>query len=292
MTRPSNSVRAAIVLILILGVFVALAVIGIMAGRGGIGGDSVAGGATSSAQQDDGEDQQDEHPVVSAILANCPSTNNVLVESAENGQYAGVSFSMNAAVDKAAVSQDMDCIREQVGMPSQQQEAYLNGAKLWVTLTQLAMDGFQNSNSGIQSLGFTELGSNAQTRCVIKNISSLLAYCEIGDRDGSQIDAGTQEDATSGQESSSTEQVPAANDDSSSDFGSPEDAVGYEKYKDYDCAAGTTGAIAPCSDIYASMGTGMKYLPFGKENAPADDQYGFEYIPVDENRNGSIDDGE
>lgn len=72
------------------------------------------------------------------------------------------------------------------------------------------------------------------------------------------------------------------------DHGSPSDAIGYDKYKDYNCLFGNSGVLAPCKEMYALMGDNLNYMPFGIENKQADKGY----IPVDENRNGKIDSNE
>ncbi|NEG96664.1 zinc-ribbon domain-containing protein [Bifidobacterium sp. SMB2] len=69
-------------------------------------------------------------------------------------------------------------------------------------------------------------------------------------------------------------------------------AVGYDQYKSYNCLAGNSGQLTPCSSVYQEMENGtMQYLPFGIENASDPDDYST-YIPVDTNKNGVIDDGE
>ncbi|PJM73456.1 hypothetical protein CS006_05325 [Bifidobacterium primatium] len=69
-------------------------------------------------------------------------------------------------------------------------------------------------------------------------------------------------------------------------------AVGYDQYKSYNCLAGNSGQLTPCSSVYQEMENGtMQYLPFGIGNASDPDDYST-YIPVDTNKNGVIDDGE
>ncbi|NEG96460.1 zinc-ribbon domain-containing protein [Bifidobacterium sp. SMB2] len=96
--------------------------------------------------------------------------------------------------------------------------------------------------------------------------------------------------------STSSSSVTGGQDDSSSepnaDHGTPDDAVGYDKYKDYNCFVGVTGAVAPCSFVYKTMKDGdVNYLPFGMENNP-DPSNSSGYIPVDENQNGIRDSDE
>ncbi|MBW3081593.1 zinc ribbon domain-containing protein [Bifidobacterium saguinibicoloris] len=112
-------------------------------------------------------------------------------------------------------------------------------------------------------------------------------YCMIGQN---------RFDSSSSQESD--EQPESSNGDSSSesssaiDHGTPDDAVGYDKYKDYNCFVGDTGAVAPCSSVYKTMKDGdVNYLPFGAENNP-DPSNSSGYIPVDENQNGIRDSDE
>ncbi|MBT1166468.1 zinc ribbon domain-containing protein [Bifidobacterium simiarum] len=69
-------------------------------------------------------------------------------------------------------------------------------------------------------------------------------------------------------------------------------AVGYDQYKSYNCPAGNSGQLTPCSSVYQEMENGtIQYLPFGIENA-SDPDDSSTFIPVDTNRNGVIDDGE
>ncbi|PLS32115.1 hypothetical protein Uis1B_0208 [Bifidobacterium margollesii] len=69
-------------------------------------------------------------------------------------------------------------------------------------------------------------------------------------------------------------------------------AVGYDQYRSYNCSAGNSGKLTPCSTIYQEMENGtMQYLPFGIENA-SDPDDASTYIPVDTDRDGLIDGGE
>lgn len=234
---------------------------------------------------------EEEHPVVAGILTNCRSTNNVAIDSSENKQYASITFSMNEAADEVAISQDLDCVRQQVGMQARYEGeyAYLNGSSLWNGFSMMAMDEYKKSNFDIQSATFKSLSDTAIVRCVVTDPSSWMVYCEVGDS-SSRSDSPERESGNQSSEgANSSDSVTGGQDDSSSssnvDHGTPDDAVGYDKYKDYNCLAGNSGRLIPCSEIYAEMGKNMNYLPFGRENANSSG-----FIPVDENRNGVIDD--
>ncbi|MBW3089620.1 zinc ribbon domain-containing protein [Bifidobacterium miconisargentati] len=263
-----------------------------------------SGQSNSNDSQQNMQDQkqdldQSQYPIVNAILTNCSSLQNISVQSVEDGKYVDLSFSMSG-YDAKITAQDMNCIREQLGFPEQYTQYgddndYMNGYGLYVNLSSLALKENKKGNSDINSASFMGLGDSAITRCVVLDLQSLMVSCEIGDADSSQSAPNTQNDTSDGQANSSDTQDSTADDgaDSVSDNGpgSPEDAVGYEKYKDYNCSAGNSGKLMPCSEIYADMGNGMNYLPFGRENNP-DPSTSFGYIPVDENGNGVIDGNE
>ncbi|OZG61162.1 hypothetical protein BMYO_0461 [Bifidobacterium myosotis] len=230
---------------------------------------------------------EEEHPVVAGILANCPSTQDVIISSAENKAYASVEFSISKYADKVAISQDLDCVRQQVGVPAHSKEAYLNGAQLWTELSGFGLDEYKQHGTDIQSMDFRNISDKAVARCAVSDSSFPKVYCEIGDSDDAQSSSVNNGDGTSGNEGESSIDD-ALGTESTTDGSSPADALGYEQYKDYNCAAGNSGRLIPCSEIYADMGTGMKYLPFGKENNP-DPSNTYGYIPVDENGNGVID---
>lgn len=229
---------------------------------------------------------EEEHPVVSGILSQCNSSQNVSITSSSDGNYAVVQFSTQD--NSVAASREMDCIRQQVGIAAENEEYYLDGAKVYMNLVGIAIDEFtKNKNNDIKAAEFHSLGDKAVVRCVITDITTLNEYCEIGDSDDAQSSSVNNGDGTSGDEGQSTT-GDASGAESTTDGSSPADALGYEQYKDYNCAAGNSGRLIPCSEIYADMGNGMKYLPFGKENNP-DPSNTYGYIPVDENGNGVID---
>ena len=229
---------------------------------------------------------EEEHPVVSGILSQCNSSQNVSITSSSDGNYAVVQFSTQD--NSVAASREMDCIRQQVGIAADYEEYYLNGATVYMNLANIAIGEFtRNKNNDINVAEFHSLGDKAVVRCVITDITTLNEYCEIGDNDGAQSSSADNGDGTSGDEGESSTDD-ASGTESTTDGSSPADALGYEQYKDYNCAAGNSGRLIPCSEIYADMGNGMKYLPFGKENNP-DPSNTYGYIPVDENGNGVID---
>ncbi|MBW3090669.1 zinc-ribbon domain-containing protein [Bifidobacterium miconisargentati] len=215
-----------------------------------------------------------------AFAENCPSNQYVDVKKPRGSL---ISLSFDAYDGNAAYAPAFACIAKGLGISNGNYAS--SGAYLYMLLTQ---NGIDNSAKGDnQAVDITNTSSAVCTA----DLSSQLYSCLIQVRDtGSSSDdsdsASDSADADFGNYGSDSDDS-----DSPEDFGQPEDAVGYQAYESYQCAAGVTGAMTSCSNIYYEMGKSSKYVPFGIENKPSGGGEG-SYIPVDENQNGVIDPNE
>lgn len=240
----------------------------------------------TSTQSDDNTGDSSttgDNSVINSILNECPSVDETtsltsssgLNPSSIDGQsYALLSFHNDNNNASAVLGPVLTCVARETGTTSNEGGAINDTSKLYMDLFNISMDNLNASN--LNDMPAYSIGDGSvSARCSL-NMQSMWTVCAL---------------TGSGSDDSSSSDGQSDNSSSNVDHGTPDDAVGYDKYKDYNCPAGNSGKLIPCSEIYEDMGKNMNYLPFGRENNPdSSDSFGF--IPVDENRNGVIDEDE